>query len=54
MSHSFRNPLNHLRASVSETLYPSSVRENEIGKILLSLKNTAADDINSMSPKSYS
>ena len=48
-----RSPLNYLRGSVSETIFISPVTENEISKLLLSLKNTATgyDDINSMSLK---
>ena len=51
--HTSKSPLNYLRGSVSETIFLSPVTENEIGKLLLSLKNTASgyDDINSMSLK---
>ena len=49
--HTSKSPLNYLGASVSETIFLSPVTENEIGKLLLSLKNTATgyDDITSMS-----
>ena len=51
--HTSKSPLNYSRGSVSETIFLSPVTENEIGKLLLSLKNTASgyDDINSMSLK---
>ena len=51
--HTSKSPLNYLGASVSETIFLSPVTGNEIGKLLLSLKNTATgyDDINSMSLK---
>ena len=51
--HTSKSPLNYLGASVSETIFLSPVTENEIGKLSLSLKNTATgyDDIISMSLK---
>ena len=51
--HTSKSPLNYLRGSVSETIFLSPVTENEIGKLFLSLKNTACGygDMNSMSLK---
>ena len=45
--HTSKSPLNYLGCSVSETIFLSPVTENEIGKLLLFLKNTATghDDI---------